>query len=1688
RAELPVLPAVVPVERTGALPLSFAQQRLWFLEQLGDLGSTYHLPRRLRLGGELDRAALRRALDTIVARHEALRTTFVEVEGEPVQRIAPAEESRFHLVEHDLSGDADAAAELRRLAAEEAGAPFDLEHGPLIRGRLVRLSPDDHVLLVTLHHIVSDGWSTGVLTRELGTLYAAFHRGEADPLPPLPVQYADYAAWQRKWVDGEVLREQTAYWKTTLAGAPALLELPTDHPRPARQDHAGGTVGIDLGEELTAGLKALGQRRGTTLFMTLLAGWAAVLARLSGQEDVVVGTPSANRGRTEIEGLIGFFVNTLVMRCGLTPEPSFGELLDRVRETALAAYLHQDVPFERLVQDLAPERSLAHAPLFQVMLVLQNAPAEAMAIQSLRLRPVDVSGGTARFDLTLSLGERNGELTGGVAYATDLFDAATIERLIGHFERLLAAAAATPELAISALPILSPAELHALVQEAGRPGSGPERCIHELFSEQVARTPEAPAVVDEQSAWTYEQLHRRVRPLALRLRAAGVGPDQPVLLCAERGAGLVTGLLGILEAGGAYLAVEPDLPYARLELLAQDAGVVVAVTESRLSGALPDGLQRVFLDAEDPDGESLPEATPAAAVRPGHLAYVLYTSGSTGRPKGVMVEHRQLTAYVRGVLERLDAAPGASFATVSSFAADLGHTSIFAALLGGGCLHVVARQRLTDAAAFAELMERRPVDVLKIVPSHLSALLTAERPGRCLPRRLLVLGGEALPWSLVERVRALAPECRLVNHYGPTETTVGVLAGAVEEAAETGGARRRESGSAPLGRPLGHTRAWVVDRHRQLVPAGVPGELCVGGPQVARGYLGRPDLTAERFIPDPFSGDPGGRLYLTGDLARWLPGGSLEFLGRLDHQVKIRGFRIEMGEIETALFALPGIREAVVVAREDAPGDRRLVAYVTGDVMAGELRHTLREQLPDYMMPAAFVKLRALPLNLNGKVDRKALPAPEWQGAEESPVAPRTPVEEVLAGIWAELLGLERVGANDHFFDLGGHSLFATRVTSRLRGVFGIEMPLRDLFEAPRLADLATRIEAALRSGTGRLAPPLAPIAPVLRQGPLPLSFAQQRLWFIDQLEPGSPLYNIPAALRVEGSLDPEVLARCLGEIVRRHEALRTTFIASQGFPAQVIHPAFPTVLSVVDLAGLPERAREAQALALAGEEAGRPFDLARGPLLRSLLLRLVENDHIFTLTLHHIVSDGWSAGILVREVAALYAAFAERRPSPLPELPVQSADFAVWQRSWLQGEALESELSFWRRQLADLPPRLELPTDRPRPSVQSFRGAAQPVRLQAGLTRQAQVLGRREGATLFMVLLAGFQALLSRWSGQERLAVGSPVAGRNRVEIEGLIGFFVNTLVLRGDLRGNLSEGRAAPPTFRELLARVRETALAAHAHQDLPFERLVEELAPERSLAQAPLFQVMLALQNAPIGSLEIGELRLHPLSQAGTTAKFDLTLSFAEHGGELAGAAEYAADLFDFPTIRRLLGGFERLLAGALADPERPVVDLPLLSEAELHQVRIEWNPAGAAPDASLVETFESWADRSPDAIAVLAPGEALSYAELDRRADRLAHRLRALGVTIDSRVGLCAERSPAMLVAVLGILKAGAAYVPLDPAYPRERLAFMIEDSRIPVLLAEEPLLGSLPETAAATVLLDPDGPEGGSAGRLQGVAA
>ncbi|HEX5760996.1 MAG TPA: amino acid adenylation domain-containing protein [Thermoanaerobaculia bacterium] len=1644
-------PPLAALPRTGPVPLSFAQERLWLLEQLEGDGVLYNLTLALEIDGALNVPALAAALSRVVARHEALRTRFVVLEGRPFQEVLPAVPAALRRVDLSRLDDAGRGEALRALSTAAARQPFDLGEGRLFRATLARLGPEHHALVVSMHHIASDGWSLGVLLAELAALYdgVAAQPASGTPLPPLPVQYADFAIWQRGWLAAGPLASQLPWWRERLMGAPEVLALPTDRPRSARRETAGGRQEVVLSPDVAAPLRALARREGATLFMMLGAAFAAFLARLGAGEDLPFGTAVANRGRRELEGLIGFFVNTLVLRADLAGDPPFRELLVRLRETALDAYDRQDLPFERLVEELAPQRDLSHLPLFQLLFTLETPPP-APRMAGLALRRLPVESGVSKFDLSLGLEERgDGTLAGSFVYRRDLFDASTVARLAGHFRTLAEGIARMPGARLWDLPLLTVEEQVELTVGRNRPGADypRERCVHELVAEQAARRPDAVALVWDGGAMTYGELTARANQLARRLRRLGIGAETRIGVCLERSPELVVALLGVLAAGGAYLPLDPEYPAERLATMLEDGEVPVLVTVERLLDVLPPHAARTLCLDREQEALAAESAAPLDEVAtPESLAYVLYTSGSTGRPKGVAVPHRGIVRLVKQDAFG-DLGEDEVFLLLAPIPFDASTFELWGALANGARL-VLFPPHTPSLEELGEALARHRVTTLWLTAGLFHQMVEAQLPA-LLGVRQLFSGGDVLSVAHVRRVLDGLGDGTLVNGYGPTESTTFTACHVMRAGAAFGA-------TVPIGRPIAHTHVLLLDRAMRPVPEGVPGELYIGGDGLARGYLNRPDLTADRFGPDPLGDEPGGRLYRTGDLARWLPDGTIEFLGRLDRQVKLRGFRVEPGEIETLLCEQPEVREAVVLVREVGRG-RELVAYVVprdvGQEIATRVRERLRRRLPGHMVPTRFVALDALPLDRNGKVDRRALPEPLAAALEEGgPAAPRTPTEELLAGIWAEVLGVERIGLHEGFFDLGGHSLLAMRVVSRVRSAFDVDLPLRRLFERPTVAELAADLDAELRhAGT----PPGGPeplLAPSPRGGELPLSFAQERLWFLDGLEPGNAALHIAAPIRVRGALDPGRLERALAGVVARHETLRTRFPARGGRPRQEVEPAVRCALRVVDLRHLPHRAaREAEAARRAAREKAAPFDLARGPLLRAALLRLDAEEHLLLLTVHHIVADGWSLGILLRELAALYAG------QELPPLPLQYADFAVWQRERLAGDELARQVGYWRERLSGVPPLLELPLDRQRPPVQTFRGAVHRQRLAKDLTAEVHALGRREGATLFMTLVAALSTLLGRLAGQEDVCVGAPVAGRARAEIEGLIGCFLNTLVLRTNLSGS--------PSFRALLARAREATLGAFAHQDLPFEKLLEELQPQRTLAHTPLFQVFLNVLNFPALETRLPGLALELQPPQEVSAKFDLTLYVEEVEGALRVDWVYNADLFDAARIGEMARQLASLLAAAVEDPARPIATLPLRTPGAARLLPDPRAPLDATWHGSVAERFAAIAARAPELPAVSDPRESWSYGELAGYVHRLARRLEREGIGKDDVVAIWGHRSAPLVAGLLAALSSCAAFVVLDPAYPAARLVETLRLARPAAFLAIEDA-GPVPEPVAA----------------------
>ncbi len=1656
--------ALLPRDRD--LPLSFSQERLWFFDQMEPESATYNIAGAIRLEGTLDLEALERSLVEIVRRHETLRSSFRSIDGRPAVRVEP--EDGFVLTVVSLRGD---ERELSSWLKAEAARPFDLSRGSLLRCSLLRLSENDQVLALATHHIVCDGWSLGILLRELSALYRTFtggSEGEAPPLPAPTLQYADFAAWQRSWLRGETLSSQLGFWKNEIGGEVPALELPTDRPRPPVLTYRGAREPFRLPSDLASGLRRLSRSEDATLFMTLLAAFNVLLSRHTGQDDILVGTPIAGRSRVEVEPLIGCFVNTLALRTDLAGDPAFRELLARVRRKTLDAFGHQDLPFEKLVQELQPDRDLARNPLFQVVFALQNAPLSRLVLPGLTVRGVEVPSERAHFDLTFTLVESGGEIFGALEYNTDLFEASTIRRLLSRFERLLEGVVRNAGARLSELPLLSAEEVAGLEAIEGKGVSTAGYDMVRWFEHTARAGASRLAVSQGSESLTYRGLSARANGVALAIADRGAGPGSIVGVLLPRSFDLIVSLVGAAKSGAAVLPLDGSYPPERLSFLLEDSGAALVLTgreiwsrHQALHGAgVP--VFPIFVDELD----AAPEG-PKVDVDPESLLYVSYTSGSTGLPKGVEVSHRAVARLVKDQTY-VSLTEESRILQLAPLSFDASTFEIWGALANGGCV-VLYPERVPTAEELRDELRERGVTTLWLTGALFNAMVD-ESPSCVASVKEVVVGGEALSVAHVKRAQQSSPETTFINGYGPTEGTTFTCCHRIPRGIPEG------SRSIPIGRVLRGSRVYVLDAHGKRVPEGVAGELFIGGAGLARGYRGRPDLTAERFLPDPFSREAGARMYRTSDRVRVLKDGSIDYLGRLDQQVKLRGYRIEPGEIEHVLTRHESVREAAVVVSEDERGERRLVGYVVfsteGASTPAALRDYLSARLPEYMVPQAILVLPALPRTGNGKLDRKALPRPEWGSASGplSVVAPRGPVEESLADIWMELLGVEHAGVHDNFFHLGGHSLLAAQLMSRVRKAFQVELPLRSLFLSPTIGALARQIEERLEGGGSETALPLEPLQKIPREGELSLSFSQQRLWFLFQLEPNNTAYNIATGGKLEGPLDVEALSRSVDVIVRRHESLRTTFGNLEGRPLVRIHPpdrdaALP--LTEIDLSSLEPRDRAFHARRIASAEAERPFDLGTGPLFRALVLRSSPREHALLLTMHHIVSDGWSMGLLFQELSALYRGFATGESAVLPDLSIQYVDYAEWQRRALEGAVLRRELDYWRERLRGLT-RLDLPTDRPRPAVQSFRGGRRRAVLGSDLTASLRELARREGVTTFMAFLALFQALLRKYSGQDDVVVGTPIANRNREEIEGLIGFFVNNLVLRTDLSGE--------PTFRELLVRVREVALGAYAHHLLPFEKMVEELSPDRDMSRNPLFQVTYVHEVYRSTPYAFHDLELSGIDLDLDRAHFDLSLFTYESASTFGAFFEYNRDLFDESTIDRMLRHFRSLAEEAAARPDEPISVLSVLSEAERQKLLVDWARAPEAEDSEdeTIDTLVAAAARRfPERVALDFQDGRVTYGDLALRSNRLAHYLRRLGVSRETPVSVLLSRSAQSVVALLAVLKSGGFYVPLDASYPDERLDFLMRDSGGSLLLTEEKLRHRIPSAATRVVFVDLD---------------
>jgi amino acid adenylation domain-containing protein/non-ribosomal peptide synthase protein (TIGR01720 family) len=1624
-----LLPSINVLSRPEHIPLSFSQERLWFIDQL-ERSSQYHVSAILRVNGALIIQALEFALREIVNRHEILRTVYVEDNGRPYQEILPS--GLWTLAVTNTVSNQDGRV-LPEYIATQAQLPFDLSTDHTLRAELIVLSKNEHILLVTMHHIASDAWSMPILIGEVAELYKAFTEKRTASLPVLPFQYADYSIWQKGYLTEDVLENKLAYWNTKLEGV-SPLQLPTDFIRPAEMSTRGASAEFLIPSELSKRLLDLSKAEGATLYMTLLSAFKVLLYRYSGQEDICVGTSIAGRPQQELEGLIGFFVNTLALRSQVNAGMSFNSLLKDVRETMLEAYAHQEVPFERVVERVVKERDATRSPLFQVMLVLRNTPeVPQMELGDLVLTGEPFEHTTVKFDLTFFLTETTNGIEGSVEYSTDLYAAKRIERMMQHFVTLLDSIVSSPQESIDKLKMLSDTEEAGLKSgyNLSRAKRRKEKSLIKLFEKHALNNPQSISLAYEGRQLTSFELNNQSNQLAHYLKSKGVKSDTLVPLFVERGIEMIIGMLAILKAGGAYVPIDTDFPEDRVLHMLEDTSAIIVLgsVSSRKKLIQTGNYEFVELDGDWSAFSQLPTENPDIAFDPEQLLYVIYTSGSTGKPKGVLVTQGNMLDYIKGLDECTEINDCESYALVSTMATDLGNTVLFSWLVSGGTLHVFSKDTVSHIENLHSYFNRHRIECLKIVPSHWKALLKDGEP--LLPLSLLIFGGESLQGEVIHKIKETGSDCRVINHYGPTETTVGKLLNEVDLDKEYGL-------TVPIGKPFSDTSIYVLNASGSICPIGVPGELHIGGAGVASGYLNNPGLTAEKFISDPFGN--GGKVYKTGDLVSYDDEGNIVFLGRVDDQVKIRGYRVEPGEIGRVLEGCDSVSQAVVISHDDHQGNKQLIAYIVPAYSfdSEEILAYAKMNLPDYMVPAHLIELESIPLTANGKVDRKALPAIDSTEQTGEYVAPRTDIEARLAEIWQDVLEVDQVGIHDDFFELGGHSLLAVRLISAVRKAFKTELPISDVFDYPSVAALAERLSG--EPGNEKVSGGIQAILP--RPEFIPLSFSQERLWFIDRME-GSVQYHVPAVLRLKGNLNITALNAALNEIVSRHEVLRTSILEKEGQAYQLIKEAGKWELLKVD--GSHYQNDTAALEEFIQQIILEPFDLSKDDMIRGHLIMLDAEEFMLVINLHHIASDGWSRSVLVRELVTLYKSFDVGLSIRLEPLKLQYADYSIWQRNLLQGELLEKKLGYWKSKL-DGTAVLNLPTDYIRPAIQGTKGAIHTFYIDPELTEQIHTLSKSLGSTLYMTLLASYKVLLHRYSGQEDICVGTGIAGRQQQELEGLIGFFVNTLAMRSKVGSDMP--------FTEFLQAVKVTTMEAYDYQEVPFEKVVDAVVKERDISRNPIFQVTFVVQNTPdVPELRLGDLVLSLENYDHVTTKFDITFSVTEMKAGLQVIAEYNTDLFERASIERMSAHYINLIKSIIETPGQKVGLLSLLS-ADEEALLLGLNPEETPypEDKNLATLFEDQATKTPDAVALVLDNERLTYKQLNERSNQLAHYLQRNGVQAGQLIPICIERSTWMIAAILGILKSGAAYVPVDPEYPEERIAFMLEDTGATLLLS------------------------------------
>ncbi|WP_335871248.1 amino acid adenylation domain-containing protein [Bacillus sp. 2205SS5-2] len=1627
---------------------SFAQKRLWLIDQLLEDKFVYNIPTTIRLQGIIQIEALKRAFSQIVNRHDTLRTTFREVDGEIVQIVR--ERLEWEIQIDDLSSlEGNVCWEHAiNLAEKEAETAFDLQQGPLFHIRLIRLNEKDHLLLINLHHIISDGWSTDILKRELSQLYKAFIHQEKIELEEMPIQYADYAHYQKEQLHGEEYESQLQFWKNKLSGELPVLQLSSATPQSSKRGNRGETFEFTVNPIVSHAIKQFSQREKTTNFMTLFAAYNVWLYRYANQTDLIVGIPVAGREWEEVEGLIGFFINNLVIRSQIDENVSFHSFLQNVKKNIIEAYSNQDVPFEKVVEIVQPDRDIHMSPIFQNMFSLRFTDT-TFAMEGLQAEVIDVDRHSAKFDLLMEMAESEDGFTGTLEYSTDLFDRETIKKMVNHFLNILEGITKNADKSVARLPMLTEEEVHQQVHLWNQTDLDyPFTSVQEGFEVWASRKPKEIAIVFGEETVSYRELNRKANQLAHKLQSLGVGLDTLVGICLESTPDMVISMLAVQKAGGAYVPLDPSLPVERRRYMVERAGLKVLVTKQVWAEKLPVGAEVtvVCLDSEARLLAAESEDNLQSKADAMNRMYVIFTSGSTGEPKGVNVFRRGFENLMQWYIGEFQMTDSDSMLLTTSPSFDMTQKSIYAPLMTGGQL-VLYNSGLYDAAAITNEIEKNNITLLSCTPSAFYPLLDeAVRNNYSELRKLrhVFLGGEPIVANrLSSWTSSSACNAEVVNTYGPTECTDITVFKRLPDM------ELLLDKPMPIGRPVPNNKTYILNSELGLVPVGTPGELCIAGVQVGGGYIGDNTISAEKFLVNPYGDDQTPLLYRTGDIARYLQDGTIEYLGRIDHQVKIRGFRIELGEIEVALRKCDGVKESVVVATENQHGEKRLVAYIvpkekmlSEDELSTRLRNDLLGKLPNYMVPSLFIFLDEMPLSPNGKIERKALPVPKiLNGQGRLYTAPRTALEMKMADIWMSLLDVERIGVYDNFFEYGGHSLLATQLVSRLRSVLDTNITLRALFDNPTIAELASDVfsnKPEVSKLESELNHRKEDILQMSREGKIPLSFSQKRLWFLDRLEPESIAYNLFSAFRIEGTVDKQALEICLNQIVERHESLRTTF-KDEDDPVQIISPTLHIPITLKDFRETEEEKKSLEVERFILKETSRSFDLERGPLLNVSLLWLGEGDYILLVSMHHIISDGWSIGLLIQELGELYSAYLRGKPATLPELSVQYADYAKWQNIEGSRDIFKHLTAYWSKQLGGELPILELPSDNPRPNRQAFRGGRTTVQIQKDTIKKLKELSRKREVTDFMVFLSAFSVLLNRLSKQEDMIIGTPIAGRTQTETEPLIGCFINTLALRIDL--------SEKPTFEEVLKRVRKVCLDAYAHQEMPFEKLVEIIQPERSLSRNPIIDVMINLVNIPNKTAQWQDVTLSQMDVGDPQSKFGLTLYIHETRDGIEMEFVYQKDLYSEERIKELSNQYTSLLKQMVDFSELPICSYSLKTDKS---IEILPNPKAKLEKPlypSVPEMFSRVALENPNQIAISHQGNKKNYGELAEAAQSVALSLHAGGLNKGEVVAISGPRSMGLIASMLGVLFAGGTVLTIEKNMQLERRQTILLSSSV-----------------------------------------